>query len=37
VVVALWAALTASIHGLRLFWHGRTAKRGTSQTSGGIS
>jgi phosphatidylglycerophosphate synthase len=36
-IVALWAAFTASIHGLRLFWHGRTTNRRMSQPSEGIS
>ncbi len=36
-IVALWAALTAGIHGLRLFWHGRTTNRRISQPSEGIS
>lgn len=36
-IVALWAALTVSIHGLRLFQYGRTMKRAVSQQAEGIS
>lgn len=36
-IVALWAALTASIHGLRLFQYGRKMKRAVSQEVDGIS
>lgn len=36
-IVALWAALTASIHGFRLFQYGRIMKRAVSQQAGGIS
>jgi phosphatidylglycerophosphate synthase len=36
-IVATWAALTASIHGLRLFQYGRMIKRPVSQQAEGIS
>ena len=36
-IVATWAALTASIHSLRLFQYGRTMKKAVSQQAEGIS
>jgi hypothetical protein len=36
-IVAIWAALTASIHGLRLFQYGRAMKRAVSKQAEGIS
>lgn len=36
-IVAIWAALTASIHGLRLFQYGRAMKRAASKQAEGIS
>ncbi len=36
-IVALWAALTASIHGFRLYRYGRMMKRAVSHQAGGIS
>ncbi len=36
-IVAIWAALTASVHGLRLFQYGRKMKRAVRQQAEGIS
>lgn len=36
-IVAVWAALTAAIHSLRMFQYGRTMKRAVSQQAEGIS
>jgi len=36
-IVALWAAVTAGIHGLRLFWYARMMKKAISQQAEGIS